>query len=307
MRNNNLRRTLVCIINQLKLHGTNKGYLYFMDKEHPMCHKTGRVYYHRHVAAVAAGRWLSSDEHVHHIDENILNNSPENLEILSASEHARIHMLERSNIKYENYKPFVPYETKCINCTNRIIISDSRSKGFCGTSCKNTYYYKNRIPFEPPENETEIFKNVIGFEDDFSISDNGNLFSKRTGKILKQTLSNGNPYHATKIKVGDEFKHIGFKISRVMAMAFIPNPENKPYVIHKDGNKEHNDLDNLMWATAKESTEYKEINNPDYHLKGDEQPNSKLTEDIVRYCRKVFVPKHKEFGYDALAKKVWRS
>jgi len=72
------------------------GYLYFMDRAHPLGDKKGRVLHHRHVASVAAGRWVEPSEVVHHVDHNRSNNSPENLEIISSGgQHARGHVLEK--------------------------------------------------------------------------------------------------------------------------------------------------------------------------------------------------------------------
>lgn len=66
------------------------GYMYFCDRKHPLCNSQGYVYYHRHVASLKIGRWLNKDEHVHHIDGNKVNNSPENLDVLTPSEHATL-------------------------------------------------------------------------------------------------------------------------------------------------------------------------------------------------------------------------
>ena len=76
--------------------------------DHPMAHADGLIREHRIVAAEKLGRPLSSDEHVHHINGDTMDNRSENLMIVTASEHAKIHAgtwgaLELSDSKYRLY------------------------------------------------------------------------------------------------------------------------------------------------------------------------------------------------------------
>ena len=75
------------------------GYQYFCDSEHPLSNSSRWIYYHRHVASIKYGRWLSECELVHHIDGNKTNNDPENLIVLGKSEHSVLENSLRGNIK----------------------------------------------------------------------------------------------------------------------------------------------------------------------------------------------------------------
>jgi len=75
-----------------------EGYVYFTDKAHPLCSSSGVVYYHRHVMSMHLGRWLRSEEHVHHIDGDRANNDISNLKVLSRSDHSREHCAEPTTV-----------------------------------------------------------------------------------------------------------------------------------------------------------------------------------------------------------------
>lgn len=69
------------------------GYLYILRPDHPSADTTGYIAQHRAIIEDRLGRYLGSDEHVHHKDGNKANNEIENLEVLLKSEHHRLHAL----------------------------------------------------------------------------------------------------------------------------------------------------------------------------------------------------------------------
>ena len=91
----------------------------------------------------------------------------------------------------------------------------------------------------------EIFKKIDGFEN-YSVSDHGNVRNDKTGRILKPGLNSSCYLSANLCKHKEQYSK---NIHRLVAQAFLPNPENKPQVDHIDNNKSNNNINNLRWAT----------------------------------------------------------
>jgi len=103
----------------------------------------------------------------------------------------------------------------------------------------------------------EIWKEIIGYEGFYEVSNSGRVRNLNTGRILKlYTEKIG--YISTAISLNGKVK--SFRIHRLVAVAFIPNPEKKKTVNHKDGNKLNNNDWNLEWATQLENNLHAVIN-----------------------------------------------
>lgn len=118
--------------------------------------------------------------------------------------------------------------------------------------------------------ENEIWKDVVDFEGCYQISNIGRLRSMdrivgkksprfQKGVIIKLcTAKSGYQY----LDLHRDNLDFGTNIHRLVAMAFIPNPKNKPQVNHKNGIRDDNRVENLEWATLSENHlhAYKKLN-----------------------------------------------
>lgn len=96
------------------------------------------------------------------------------------------------------------------------------------------------------------WKKIKGFEN-YEISNEGEVRNIITGLVLKQA-DNGRGYLEVGLHINKKRKHK--YIHRLVAEAFIPNPESKPEVNHIDENKTNNNVSNLEWVTRTENNNY---------------------------------------------------
>lgn len=155
------------------------------------------------------------------------------------------------------------------------------------------------------EFDLEVWKDVVGFDEYFQVSNFGNVYSKRTNKVLKQTVSRKG-YSSISTRIGGRNgKCYNLRIHRLVAEAFIPNPDVKDQVNHIDGDKLNNHVDNLEWNTQFENMQHAfrlglmdlsklEINNINSRLISDED---------VNFIKVNFKSRNREFGYRALSRK----
>lgn len=106
----------------------------------------------------------------------------------------------------------------------------------------------------------EIWKDVVGFEGRYKVSNNGKILSinsKRSkNPILLKPVYTKDGYQRVSLSLGDRHHKRSIAVHILVAKAFIPNPKNKPQVNHKDGNKKNNHVDNLEWSTGKENIQH---------------------------------------------------
>ncbi|BAU40062.1 HNH endonuclease [Ralstonia phage RSP15] len=132
--------------------------------------------------------------------------------------------------------------------------------------------------------DIEIWKDVVGFEDRYQISSFGNLYSKKSQRILARVINNG--YYTHSIRIGGKNgKSKLLRIHRLVAEAFIPNPENKPFVNHIDGNKLNPHVWNLEWATCSENTQHAFDNGLIVNAKGSESKLASFSEHDLLFIR----------------------
>ena len=93
-------------------------------------------------------------------------------------------------------------------------------------------------------------KDIAGYEGIYGITSCGKVWSYKRKKFLTPGVNNKGYLYVNLCKDGKVKK---YKIHRLVAEAYLPNPNNLPQVDHIDGNKMHNYLNNLQWITNRDN------------------------------------------------------
>lgn len=117
----------------------------------------------------------------------------------------------------------------------------------------------------------------------WKVNNYNNIINKKE-KIIKQNLDHKNYLFVHLWKNG---KSKNFKVHRLVAQTFIPNPENKLTVNHKDGNKSNNSVENLEWCTQSENVIHAYKKGLAKRRTGKMNKNSKIVYQIDKETKKI--------------------
>src|SRR5699024_1112448 len=149
-------------------------------------------------------------------------------------------------------------------------------------------------------NEKEIWKPVSGYEGVYEVSNLGRVKSLSRHKacghkgskpqITEECLLSirEDRYGYKRVKLSKNKKsHLKY-LHRILAKEIIPNPEGKPQINHKDGDKGNNSLENLEWTTQKENVIHAFATGLIKPRTGEKNSLSKLKEFQVKEIRKLY-------------------
>ncbi len=153
----------------------------------------------------------------------------------------------------------------------------------------------------------EVWKSINGYDGLYEVSNYGRVRSLdhydclgrlQRGRVLKPQRDGKGLY--LHIGLWKDGKSKPRNIHRLVAEAFIPNPNNLPEVNHKDENKLNNSVSNLEWCDHKYNNNYGSKVN---YYKGSKNPQAKLTTEQIIDIRKQYVPYSKTHGLKSLSEK----
>ena len=204
---------------------------------------------------------------VNHKDKNGFNNCVGNLEWVTNKEnciHRSSGVKQTTNQNLEIWRIDPKTEVKLekynsIEEASKWVILQGLSKNMHSVrgsiSCSIRSVYKSSLGFKWVKADNENLDNEIWKEISIENEDTSGYYISSLGRFKNKkgvVMTNYKPHQSGYIYVRVNIKK--YALHRLVAMMFLPNTENKPFVNHKDGNKTNNSLDNLEWVTCAENS-----------------------------------------------------
>ena len=125
----------------------------------------------------------------------------------------------------------------------------------------------------------EEWRDIPGYESFYQVSNLGNVRSIRFNKVRNMKSWDSHGYRAVELCINNNRYIVG--VHQLVALAFIPNPGNKPEVNHKDRNRSNNNVENLEWVTQSENIAHAYRNGVKPRPTYQNQPLQKEILDII--------------------------
>lgn len=151
-----------------------------------------------------------------------------------------------------------------------------------------------------------IGRNILidGNRVNYIITKDAKVYNIKTEKELHQHVGKKCPYKVVNIQLGKRGKYKTVLIHRLLGLAYIPNPDNKPVINHKDGNKMNLELSNLEWSTYSENAQHAidtGLRGPIYRNSQDSNLTTHTLSEVLEVCdllEKGYSPKYIAMVYD---------
>ena len=166
-----------------------------------------------------------------------------------------------------------------------------------------TFGMEHEMPDSSVANPPEEWRRAPTRCGRFEVSADGRVRNRFNERELSFTTVNGYLGFATRKTRQD--RAYAYKVHRLVLLAFgDPRPSERHVVNHKDGDKLNNRIDNLEWATPSENAQHAVRLGLMQPKRGMDNTGAKLTDEVVRYVRRVYQPHSPRFGARALGERL---